>query len=370
DAIIHDGVDMQHPAFAGKAFHREARDFATNDRNPVPGSDDFHGTPVAAIAAGVQGEAMTGVAPGCTILPIRIGFGPFNQVQTLNEFRHASRHADILNCSFGFPPLQFSIFDRGFVEEIERMTRDGGRRGKGLVIVFSAGNDDAPTRLSAAENINGVRFLRMIGGVPTVSKIPAGREVFSAYPSIPGTVVVSSISSMLRKSGYSNWGAEVTVGAPSSNGHELRGLDRDFRANYRGLGQVAAVNRPGHGTASRPLRDDRSTPSIREDFYTDGFGGTSGAAPVVSGVVGLMLSVNPTLKASTIRTVLMATADRDLDTTTDLPSDPNLQGLSGDFVGGRSLFFGSGKVNAFRAVSRAISLPGGITPPSNNGTRQ
>ncbi|MEM7557479.1 MAG: S8 family serine peptidase [Planctomycetota bacterium] len=356
-AVMDDGVDLGHPGFSGKAFDPNGRDFDAGDNSPVPESGDFHGTPVASIAGAPQGNAMVGVAPGCTVMPIRIGFGPLDQQQTLNEFRFASRHADVLNCSFGFPPLRFPIFDRGFVDEIEEMTRTGGRRSKGLVVVFSAGNDDAPTRLSASKNTNGVRFL---GGNPItgffVREIPAGKAVVSAYPSIPGTVVVASLSSMNRKSGYSNWGPEITVTAPSSNSHELRSIDRDFRANYRGLGQVAATNRPGHGRASRPLRDDPTTPNVREDFYTDDFGGTSGAAPVVSGIAGLMLSINPDLTADEVRSLLMATADRDMDLTLDLASDPNLQGLTGEFNNGRSLFFGSGKVNARKAVARAKAL--------------
>lgn len=291
----------------------------------------------------------------------------FNQFETLQEFRHASRHADVVNCSFGFPPLTFDLFDSGFRQEISEMTRTGGRRGKGLVIVFSAGNDDSPTRLRAADNQNGIRFLgRDSLGNFIVRSIPAGEDIFSAYPSIEGVIVVAAMSSLLRKAGYSNWGEHITVTAPSSNGHELGSL-HDFRANYRGRGQIGAVNRPGHGTRRNPLGDDPTTPNVREDFYTDGFGGTSGAAPVVSGVVGLMLSVNPDLTAADVRQILMATADRDLNPTLDLANDPNVQGISGAFVNGRSLFFGSGKVNALQAVKRAHALAGGNG--TSTGTR-
>ena len=364
-AVMDDGFDLDHPAFRNKRIHPDAIDFAETpaDHDPSPGTRDFHGTPVASIATGsVDGGAMAGVAPNCTLLPIRIGFGPLDQVQTLREFRHASRHADVVNCSFGFPPLTFDIFDSGFRQEMTRLTETGGRRGRGLVIVFSAGNDDAPSRLREADNVNGVRFLgRNALGNFVIRSIPAGRDVFSAYPSIPGIVVVAAMSSLRRKSGYSNWGEHITVTAPSSNGHEL-GSVGDFSANYRGLGQIAAVNRPNNGSQSRPLRDDPSTPNLREDFYTGDFGGTSGAAPVVSGVVGLMLSVNHDLTAADVRQILMATADTDLDVTPDLPNDPNLQGLTGAFANGRSRFFGAGKVNALAAVRRAQALGGGGAP--------
>jgi hypothetical protein len=182
-----------------------------------------------------------------------------------------------------------------------------------------------------------------------------------------GLVVVGAMSSLKRKAGYSSWGRHLTVTAPSNNMHYItsfidRGVNdavRDlFVANYRGLGQVAAANRPGVATPFRPLQDDPSTPDFAENFYTVSFGGTSGAAPVVTGVVALMLSVNPTLTARQVRQILMATADQDLDPTLDLSNDPNAQGLSGAFVNGRSLFFGSGKINAARAVERARALLG------------
>jgi N-acetyl-anhydromuramyl-L-alanine amidase AmpD len=141
-----------------------------------------------------------------------------------------------------------------------------------------------------------------------------------------------------------------------------RGVDdarrNQFVANYRGLGQVAATNRPGNGKAFSPFLDDLATPDFREDQYTGQFGGTSGAAPIISGVAALMISVNPELTADQVKQILMSTADQNLDTNLDLANDPNLQGLSGAFVNGRSPFFGSGKVNALRAVERAQALLG------------
>jgi subtilisin-like proprotein convertase family protein len=62
------------------------------------------------------------------------------------------------------------------------------------------------------------------------------------------------------------------------------------------------------------------------------------------------------LTAAEVKQILMETADRDLDPTLDLANDPNVQGLSGAFVGERSLLFGSGKINAFHAVRRAQAL--------------
>ena len=377
-AVIDDGFDLGHPALAAARIHSDARDFQDGDSLPEPDADDYHGTPVASIAVGAHSadNAMRGVAPGCTFLPVRIGFGPTaSQVDILDIFRFVSARADVVNCSFGLAPTSFDPLAKAFRDEMTRLTETGGRRGRGLVFVFSAANDDAPTFLEAAQNQNGVRFVRFAASGAQIAQVPAGRAVFSGYPMTRGVVVVAAMSSLRRKAGYSCWGPHITVTAPSNNMHYIPAFvppgtpGRDaFVANYRGRGQVAATNRPGHGSPFSPLRpiDDPATP-LREDIYTRRFGGTSGAAPVVTGVVGLMLSANPALSATEVRNILMATADQDLDPTLDLVGDPNLQGLSGAFSAGRSLWFGAGKVNAFRAVSRARALAGGGGPAPGPG---
>jgi hypothetical protein len=272
-----------------------------------------------------------------------------------------------VNCSFGLPPTSFDPLHPEFRRAITELTRTGGRRGKGLVMVFSAANDDAPTFLPGSQNTQGVKFVRFTAfGTAEIAEIPAGQDVFSGYPMTPGVVVVGAMTSLKRKAGYACWGPHVTVVAPSNNMHYITsfvaaGADSrraQFVTNYRGLGQVAAVNRPGHGQPFDPLLDDLATPEFHENFYTRNFGGTSGAAPIVTGVAALILSANPGLTADQIRQILMATADQDLASTLDLASDPNLQGLSGAFANGRSLFFGSGKVNALKAVQQARALAG------------
>lgn len=368
-AVIDDGFDLEHPAFRNKRIHPAKRDFAvqSQDEDPSSQGQDFHGTCVASIATGsLEGDGMVGVAPGCTFLPIRIGFGPLAPpIDILQVFRYTSRFADVVNCSFGTPPSSIDRFPSDFRQEITTLTRFGGRRGKGLVMVFAAGNDDAPTRLRAADNQNGVHYVDLNAG--RTRTIPPGRDVFSGYPLTSGIIVVSAMSSLKRKSGYSNWGPHLTVCAPSNNLHYItrfirRGVDdairNQFLANYRGLGQVAAVNRTGRGNPFEPLPDDPNTLDFSEQFFTITFGGTSGAAPIVTGIVALMISVNPSLTADQVAQILRSTADQDLDPTLDLVNDPNVQGLSGSFVMGRSLFFGSGKVNAQRAVQRAQALLG------------
>lgn len=76
-----------------------------------------------------------------------------------------------------------------------------------------------------------------------------------------------------------------------------------------------------------------------------GFSGTSAAAPVVSGIAGLILSANPTLSNSQVRSIIEQNAD-----------DLGAQGFD--------IYYGWGRVNAYKAVLAAI----GTTPPPPDTT--
>lgn len=374
-AIIDDGFDipkpnetLAHPAFKNKLIHPEKRDFTrVNDSDPSSKGDDFHGTPVASIATGSSdGDGMLGVAPCCTLLPLRIELGTLQML--LDALIHASSRADAVNCSITMRPSsqEFLLSHPTFVEQVKGLIRDGGRRpGKGFVIVFSAGNHDAPTHLSEGQNSKGVKFILNTGPTKEFSEIERGKVVHTGLPEIDGVVVVGAMSSLKRKAGYSNWGEDLTVTAPSDNNHGIK-EDRNivpeeilpfFDFDYPGAGLIAALNREGdHG--DRVHREiNINVPGFNARDYTRNFGGTSGAAAIVTGVVALMLSANPNLSAAQVISILESTADKDLDFTPDPPGDPNLQDFTGNFVDGRSNFFGAGKVNAFEAVKKALETP-------------
>jgi subtilisin family serine protease len=69
--------------------------------------------------------------------------------------------------------------------------------------------------------------------------------------------------------------------------------------------------------------------------YTFNFGGSSAAAPIVSGIVGLMLTVRPTLNSEQVREYLIRNTD-------PVKGQDGFDPLSGH-----------GKVNAFKAVRAA-----------------
>jgi subtilisin-like proprotein convertase family protein len=209
---------------------------------------------------------------------------------------------------------------------IATLAASGGRRGKGLLFCVAAGNNNCPVR-----DLVNTRTYRFVDGGGSLRSYrgPIDRWI-AAHPDV---ITVSASTSLRRRAAYSSWGKEISVCAPSSNFDDL------FAFTPPGRGIVTTDNESfGSGTDF--------TPGSR---FTAEFGGTSSATPTVAGVCGLVLSVNPSLRATDVRHVLQSTADKDLSQVTDTPvNEP------GTFSpAGFSLWFGHGKVNAFKALQVA-----------------
>lgn len=163
---------------------------------------------------------------------------------------------------------------------------------------------------------------------------PIVKEKFSSQGDMPdtGSIIVGA----LKVDGS----AMVPPDPPGTSTSTLPYNHGKSRASSDGLETIG-----GHGT-------DISGPS--EYIYTSTydsksnssygyFGGTSGASPVITGVVALMLSVNPTLKPKEIRKILRGTEQH-------LPLGEDISGM----------------VDAYEAVKAAQGLDGGI-PGDFNG---
>lgn len=155
-----------------------------------------------------------------------------------------------------------------------------GRNSKGAVVVFSSGN--------ANNSWSGVQF-------------PA---------KLPGVITVGAINNQGNIWSYSSRGSELELVAPSGD--------------INNFGDVRTTDRMGSNGGS-------------SGDYIDTFGGTSAAAPQVTGVAALMLSVNPTLTETAVRNILNQTA-----------TDMGTPGFDNTY--------GYGRVNAEAAVIAAYRL--------------
>lgn len=285
-AVIDDGFDLGHPDLSGRGKVVAPYDFGVDDPDPSPGLRDAHGTACAGVATAVGGDrvGVTGIAPGCRLMPIRLALDGLDEGMIARAFRWAAdRGADVVSCSWGpadgtgvrepLPLVVKAAIDRAVAR---------GRRGRGCVVCWAAGNGDESVDLDG-------------------------------YASYPKVIAVAATTDADRRAWYSDYGRAISVAAPSSGGrHGIWTTDVRGRRGYNAKGD-----------------------------WTGDFGGTSAACPLVAGVAGLVLSVNPRLTAAEVRGILEATAEK-------------VDRRGGRYDGrGWSPYYGWGRVDAGRAVREA-----------------
>lgn len=235
-----------------------------NDR--AGGWDDAHGTAVVGIAVARADNSIggRGVAPHAKFLALDgLSNGRVGQalVSALDQ------GADIVNNSWGFLDPQagqgrsYQRADPLWREALGRALTQG-RHGLGAVVVFAAGN----------------------GGADDDSN----RD---GYANQPGVLAVGAVDRKGRPPAYAEPGANVLVSAPSMS--LLRRAEGDADIWTTDL------------TGPRGLSGGTQADSAD---YAAFAGGTSAAAPMVSGLVALMLQANPALSWRDVRWLLARTA--------------------------------------------------------------
>lgn len=148
-----------------------------------------------------------------------------------------------------------------------------------------------------------------------------------------GDLSGSSVASLAaeERTSYSQYGATLDVLAPSSSQH--LGIVTTDRYGVSGEGYNSNRNVGGSSAA-----DPR---------YTDDFGGTSAAAPLVAGVAAAMIAADGNITAASVETTLRATADK-----------IGRRGAAAyNQIGNtRSEFYGYGRVNMFKALKSVLGV--------------
>jgi subtilisin family serine protease len=159
------------------------------------------------------------------------------------------------------------------------------------------------------------------GGKGCVVVIAAGNDNRQlGFPAdLPGLLVVSASNEYdepktpsSRDGEYwwgSSYGAEVCVAAPGVH---------NYTTDITGDGGEVAGAQP-------------------DSNYMPDFNGTSSATPIVAGACGLILSVNPQLTEAEVRKIIQESADK----------------VGGDYLNGKNLRMGYGRLNVLRAVQVA-----------------
>ncbi|MGK7955924.1 MAG: S8 family serine peptidase [Crocosphaera sp.] len=284
-AVIDDGFDYFHADlndnyrwdidydYNGGDPYPYGSPYYNQDDQPFGNPNNSHGTSVAGIiAAERNGIGAVGVAYSANITGYRATSvsSPGALINpTTNAINHAvSQNVDIINNSWGFNfGLTYNAFYDNFnnaaffsAEQAIENAVDNGRGGLGTAIVFAAGNH------------------RTIGENTNYHNFQNSRHV----------ITVGALNADGNVSSYSTRGASILVSAFGSEG------------------SVLTTDRTGNA-GSNTIYTSGST-DILDTNYTGKFNGTSAAAPMVSGVVALMLEANSDLGYRDVQEILAYSA--------------------------------------------------------------
>jgi subtilisin family serine protease len=258
-AIIDEGVDYAHPDLAVPGKLVTGYDAVNRVNDPTPLPADGHGTSCAGIAAaaGGNGIGISGVAPNCRLMGVRIAYG-INQggrhLWVTDDAKigdgidtAVARGADVLSNSWG------GGTPSSVITAAIRRAKANGRGGRGCVVCFAAGNFNGPV-------------------------------------SYPGT-----LDEVITVAACNEWGERK---APNSRDGETW-----WGSNF---GPEVDVSAPGvHITTT----DIHGADGYDAGDYVTTFNGTSAATPHVAGVAALCLSVNPGMTAAQVETLLRNSTD-------------------------------------------------------------
>jgi subtilisin-like proprotein convertase family protein len=252
------GVQRRHPDLDANYDRRLEFDYRFGEPGGGPVfPDDDHGTAVAGLIAAEGGNGIggAGVAFGASITSLQLVPSDAGVEAQMFDDAHPF---DVLNNSWGYgtvfdaAPFFDDFLDDPVFQEVavalEGLARDG-RDGLGTVVVFAAGNERAVDGNVNYHNLANSRF--------TIAVAASDRD---------GDVT-----------DYSNPGAALLVTAPG------------------GKGDIVTTDRTGGDGYQR-------------GDYTFDFSGTSASAPIVSGVVALMLEANPALGYRDVQEILAYSA--------------------------------------------------------------
>ena len=291
--IVDDGLDWNHPDLDNYYESTLDYDFCGNDGDPTPASNDPHGTASAGVAAGVGDNniGVSGSAPRAGLAGLQLISCSTTDTRESSALSHERQNIDIYSNSWG-PSDNGETLEAPGPLMLAAMENDAllGRNGLGNIITWAAGNG-----LTDDDNSN-----------------------YDGYANLRYTIAVTAVSHNGDQSYYAEPGANILVASPSNGDNEgITTTDIEGSAGYT------------------------------NSDYTDNFGGTSSATPLVSGVIALMLEANSNLTWRDVQHILVLTS-RQNDAS---DSSWNVNGANHDV----SHKYGYGVIDAGAAVFMAES---------------
>ena len=255
-AVIDSDLEMEHPAFSNTNF---VHPYDCSTKHSDIGAYGNHGTKVAGIiAANPNDSIMAGIAPNVSIMPIVYtntiikNYKSHSEMIASGIFWAVDHGADVLNCSWGERRIKKGRLRSALLEDAIQYALFEGRNGKGCIVVFA-------------------------GGKGETSLWSSSKAIYYPAYLYSELLVVGAVDKFNYNGDYSV-GKELDLVAP--------GIDI-MTTNYKEYARE-------HG---QPMATDYT--------YSNG---TSFAAPYVSGIAALILSVNPNLQREEVVSIIERTA--------------------------------------------------------------
>jgi subtilisin family serine protease len=342
-AVVDTGTELDHPDLAAN-IDLDAVFNAITGTSDQGNLQDPHGTAVAGLigAVGDNGVGMTGVAYNSTLVPIL--FLPNGNEE--DALRHESQLIDIYNNSWGpnrnLIGRQVYSIPNGpspLVPDALDAIRDGinfGRDGLGSIYVFSSGNSAAPQIFGGQSS--SANYSEYINSRYTIGV--TGVDHDGKYNNFDGSVT-----------NYMEGGASVLVAAPTGSFSIQVGEDTGIGS---GIWTTDFTGEDGYNESPLPNGNELDVDFFEDIDYTSRFNGTSASAPIVSGVIALMLEANPNLTWRDVQEILVRSARQ-----TDLEDPSNGGELENDLtwiVNRRDLFRAPQSINQALPVVTPIDV--------------
>ncbi|MEN0058477.1 MAG: S8 family serine peptidase [Bdellovibrio sp.] len=264
--------------------------YLANSSPPID-DDDNHGTSVAGLVAAVaaNGAGTKGVAYKASLVSANFLSGDVTQTEAI-MVDQAGGDFDVFNMSWGSAQNVLATTPSSFIAQL-KAGATSRRSGKGALYVKAAGNSFSI-------------LCRGVAAGSSAAKLPenycVGNSNFDADNTTPYTIMVAALNAEGYASSYSSPGSNIWI---SSFGGEF------------GDDSPAMITTDRSGCSKGFSTSDASGLSFEKGGegnsscnYTATFNGTSAAAPVLTGVVALLLEVNPSLTWRDVKYILASTA--------------------------------------------------------------
>ena len=315
--LVDTGMEVRHEDLANNVVCSGSYNFITRNNNPTNTSTrGDHGTSVAGLIAGVANNSVgiSGIAPKANLRAynfLQSGYQSYANyaIAMGSDSSYGSASSDVFNFSAGTESA--SLFAPDATEDAVSVNTITLRGGKGAVLVKSAGNAYYGMTNSSGATIGTNTYCTVTGVTCQNANQDTDNTLYStlvvaAVDADGKSSTYSTVGSAIWMSGFSGeFGYDTAVNAtyPASSSNNKPALvTTDQSGCSAGYVRVTAASKnllnKGDGTATLNTSCN----------YTSTFNGTSSAAPMVTGVIALMLQANSSLTWRDVRHILANTA--------------------------------------------------------------